>query len=65
MVGRVNKKVLLIGANNAAVSHEFELSHAVRILSMGEDASGWALPIDSPYEFVDGELIRKAKKAVE
>lgn len=58
---RVNHKVLLVGANDAAVSHEFELPHAARILAMG-DASGWVLPPNSPYEFVNGELIRKRRE---
>lgn len=61
MRDKVNHKVLLVGANDAAVSHEFELPHAARILAMGEDASGWVLPSDSPYEFANGELIRKRK----
>ncbi len=61
MGNKVNHKVLLVGANDVAVSHEFELPHAARILAMGEEASGWVLPPDSPYEFVNGELIRKKK----
>lgn len=51
----------MVGSNDVAVSHEFELPHAARILAMGEEASGWVLPPDSPYEFVNGELIRKKK----
>ena len=39
--------------------HEFEVSHAERILKMRE--SGWALPEDSEYEYKDGTLNPRAK----
>lgn len=40
---------------------EFEVDHAERILRM--TSSGWGLPEDSDYEFKDGTINRRDKKA--
>lgn len=40
---------------------EFEVDHAERILNIRE--SGWGLPEGSDYEFRDGNISRRDKKA--
>ena len=44
------------------VTREFEFSHAERILKMPN--SGWRLPDDSQFEFVDHAIRRKQIKRV-
>ena len=39
---------------------EFDIDHAERILAMPR--SGWVLPKDSEFEYVDGTINRRDKK---
>ena len=53
-------KVVLVNPHNGE-PREFEADHAERILNLRNCA--WKLPEDSEYEFKDGTLNRRNKKA--
>lgn len=44
------------------VTQEFEISHAERLLRMPKNG-GWKLPKKSEFEFENGTIIRRNKKA--
>lgn len=50
--------VALATVNEGAI-REFEIDVAERILRMPN--SGWQLPKDSEYEYVDGTIVRASK----
>ena len=52
-------KVALATVNEGAI-REFEIDHAERILAIPH--SGWELPKDSDFEYVDGTINRRDKK---
>lgn len=50
----VRKKVKTIRLEAGDISQEFEITHAERILDMGQALNGgWTLPKDSEYEYTD------------
>lgn len=51
-------KVALATENEGAI-REFEIDHAERILAM--PSSGWVLPKNSEFEYVDGSINRRNK----
>ena len=52
-------KVALATENEGAI-REFEIDHAERILAIPR--SGWVLPKNSEFEYVDGTINRRDKK---
>lgn len=55
-------KVTLVAlATREGAEREFEVDHAERILQMPN--SGWHIPEKSEFEFVNGTIQRRSKKA--
>lgn len=52
-------KVTLATVSEGAI-REFEIDHAERILAI--PSSGWTLPKDSQFEYVNGTISRRDKK---
>lgn len=57
----MNAKKTTVSLAVHGATHEFEFSHAERLLQMPRNG-GWHLPEDSPFEFVDNALRRKQDK---
>lgn len=60
MGAKTTKVLLVVPAEN--MQHEFEITHAERLLRMGNNG-GWQLPEDSQFEFtVENGIRRKPNK---
>lgn len=57
MAAKITKVTLV---SNAGTVQEFEFEHAERLLRM--PGCCWKLPEDSPFEFVENALYRRANK---
>lgn len=54
MARQIRKPVKKVRLETGDYSEEFELSHAERILDMGEAVNGgWHVPEDSEYEYTE------------
>ena len=52
--------MVALATEKEGIKREFELDHAERILAIPR--SGWVLPKDSEFEFVNGSISRRNKE---